>query len=96
MKGLTGLTCVTTSQAKTEEAHVWNGGREVMPGREMEEDVGRSLEQAWSRHPTKGEDCSHSEGEQGAEAKSLEALKAQEGFGVYPKDSGKPFHDFKT
>ena len=45
MKGLTGLTCVTTSQAKTEEAHALNGGREAMPGREMEE-VGRSLEQA--------------------------------------------------
>ena len=55
-KGLTGLTCVTTSQAESEEAHALNAGREVIPGREMEE-VGRSLEQARSRYPRKGEDC---------------------------------------
>lgn len=95
MEGLTGLTSVRTSQAKTEEAHVQSVGREAMPGREMVEDVGRSLKQARS---IRGKEriAGHSEGEQGAEAKSLKALKAWEGFGVYPKDSGKPLHDFKT
>ena len=48
MKGLTGLTSVRASQAKTEEAQVRSGGREAMPGRKMEEDVGGSLEQARS------------------------------------------------
>jgi hypothetical protein len=48
MKGLTGLTSVRATQAKTEEAHARSRGREAMPGREIEEDVGRSLEQAWS------------------------------------------------
>lgn len=47
MKGLTGLTSVRATQAKT-EAHARSRGREAMPGREIEEDVGRSLEQAWS------------------------------------------------
>lgn len=65
MKGSTGLTCVTTSQAKTEEAHALKGGREAMPGREMEEVV-RSLEQARSRHPRKGEDCRSFRGRTGS------------------------------
>lgn len=71
------------------------GGRRCLAGRWK-----KMLAEALSRHGAgiqqKERIAGHSEGEQGAEAKSLKALKAQEGFGVYPKDSGKPLRDFKT
>lgn len=62
------------------------------------------MAEALSRHGAgiqgKERIAGHSEGEQGAEAESLKALKAQEGSGVddqcFPKDSGKPLHDFRT